>query len=265
MISRLQPEEMISRLQPVFSRPRPRFAAAQVQVPAAATHEAPVFVEKLDFSEGVHDTCYSLYSPSAQSTARSSDGQVLRRQVDAEQGHSSSAPSNPPLSPPPADHGVVLRGIKMHGFSTPQLNVLYIESMEASTKVNSRETYWTEASDYFLYYSKATDTWGLAKARRFQAVVDGTSNGVAHSPEGYEIWEDAARVKRRAARTLGNWREWDTKANKWMPRPNAGIEHRGKVRPKVPSPLEKAVQTERAVKDKECQTDHERDAGPALA
>lgn len=258
-------EEIFSRLQPVFSSPRPRFAAAQVQMPAAATHEAPIFVDKLEIGDGqlggLHDSCYSLYSPSAPSTARSSQGEALRfpfptNAADAERGRLSSTMSSPPVSPPTASarpQHVVLRGIKMHGFSTPQLNVLFIEGREASTKVNGRETYWTEANDYFLYYSKATDTWGLAKARRFQAVIDGTSNGVAHSPEGYEIWEDA-NGRKRATRTLGNWREWDNKAGKWMPRANSGIEHRGKVRPKV-VPLEKAVQTDVASKDQQCQTD----------
>jgi len=149
---------------------------------------------------------------------------------------------------------VVLRGITLHGFHTPALNVLFIESRDARTKVNDRETYWTVANDYFLYYSKTTSTWGIAKARRFQAVIAGNSNGVAHSQEGYEIWP-SANAKADAARTPVSWREWDAKAGKWLTRANAGVENRGKVRPKITPPLEKAVQTDWTFKDGECQAE----------
>jgi len=260
-------EEVLSSFPPVLSHPRPRFAASQVQLPAAATHDAPLFVEKLEI-EGIENTCsasnYLLYSPSAPSTARSSEPQARfapalddnERSRSPGRSRSPNRPSTPRSSPPSAsaDQQLVLRGIKMHGFRTPQLNVLFIENRDASTKVNGRETYWTEAGDYFLYFSKATDTWGLAKSRRFQAVIDGTSNGVAHSPEKYEIW-DSPSGRKQAARTLGNWREWDAKVSKWVPRLNSGIENRGRVRPKVAPPLEKAVQTEVDVKDNHSQTD----------
>jgi len=264
-------EEMFSRLQPVFSRPRPRFAAAQVQPPAAATHDAPVFVEKIEIPKsppglhGLHEATYSVYSQSAPSTARS-ESPVARipsivTESDQPQRNASptrQAPVSPTASTVEAGQESVLRGLKMQGFQTAQLNVLFIESKEESWKVNGRETYWSEAKDYFLYYSKATDTWGLGKGKRFQAIIDGASNGVAHSPEKYEIWDtgrDSAHGSRKRAASRGNWREWDTKAGKWVSRPNSGVANRGKVRPKVGGPESKAVQTEWSCKDQECQTD----------
>mmetsp|Transcript_77032 Transcript_77032/g.225933 ORF Transcript_77032/g.225933 Transcript_77032/m.225933 type:complete len:559 (+) Transcript_77032:105-1781(+) len=275
VLAHLKPQETSQRLSRMLSRSRPRFAAAQVQAPAAAMHEAPSFVELLDIpAAGLNDSCYSYYSPSAPSMAESSDAQtvpMLAASEDLEQPYLPRMPSHPPVSPPPLDQPAVLRGIKMHGFHTPQLNTLFIESRDDSSKVDNRETYWTEANDYFLYHSKATDTWGLAKGRRFQAVINGTSNGVAHSPEGYEVW--CSKGRRGAAQGHGSWREWDTNAGKWLPRPNSGVESRGRVRPKAllhelhhagdpqqavccAPPVEKAVQTEPSVKDQQCQTDH---------
>lgn len=257
-------EEMLSRLTPVFSRPRPRFAAAQVQVPGAASHEAPAFAESLV----VQDSLYALDSMSIPSTARSSETQAKRVQILSDwsnegserPGTSRASPRASPraaspraaspsaASPASPSQPVVLRGVKLTGFNTPQFNALFIESRDKRSNVNGRETYWTEVGDYFIYHSKATNTWGLAKSKRFLAITNGTSNGVAHSPAGFELWA-------KGARALGGWREWDPKAGKWLARPTAGIENRGKVRLKEASPLEKAVQTELALRDQGCQTD----------
>lgn len=255
------PVKTSSRREPAFepndvrARPRPRFTAFQVQAPGAATHEAPVFMERLSFA-GLSETCYSHDTMSQPSTARSFErqGDILQGLTlpavaeDSEISGFDEVPLHPPVSPPAGDV-LVLRGIKMHGFRCPELNVLFIESKDPSTKVNGRETYWTEAGDYFLYRSKATDTWGIAKARRFEAVINGNSNGVAHSPEGCEIWESSSSRAKRAP-----WREWDCEARKWITRPSSGVESRGRVRPKARF-SDVAIQTELATQDQGSQTD----------
>eukprot|EP00439_Symbiodinium_sp_Y106_P087261 s33_g43.t1 len=89
-----------------------------------------------------------------------------------------------------------------------------------------------------------TNTWGIAKARRFQAVKDlagfisdAKSNGVAHSPSGFELWLEAD--ERQPSQRKG-WREWDIQQSKWVQRPEAGVVSRGKVRPKAGVTLPKA-------------------------
>jgi len=131
----------------------------------------------------------------------------------------------------------VTRAIKMHGFKNPALNELFVENPETDFVVNERETYWTYSGEYFLYKSAATNTWGVAKGKRFEQVKEAKTNGVAHSPEGFEIWQPSAMLQKKA------WREWDAETKKWTLRHGSGVESRGKVR-KKDGPTEKGVQTE---------------------
>jgi len=129
----------------------------------------------------------------------------------------------------------VSRAVKLTGFRNLALNELFVENREPEFHISGAETYWSYGGDYFLYRSPATNTWGAAKARRFAQVREGRSNGVAHSPEGFEIWQ--LKTTKKA------WREWDTELRQWTARPGSGVESRGKVR-KKDGPVEKAVQTE---------------------
>lgn len=134
----------------------------------------------------------------------------------------------------------VARGVKLSGFLNPALNELFVECAEPDFQIAGRETYWTYANEYFLYRSEASNTWGAAKARRFGQIRKGNSNGLAHSPEGFDIWQPTSALAKKA------WREWDQETRKWTPRPGSGIESRGKVRKKDngDGPQEKGVQTD---------------------
>merc|ERR1712039_103264 len=157
-----------------------------------------------------------------------------------------------PMEQPVCDAHVVLRGVKLRGFECAQLNVLFVEHPDPAFRVGGRETYWAISADYFLYRSQATNTWGIGKAKRFEAIQNGKSNGVAHSPEGYEIW-DTQNANTEALAKKG-WREWVSESGKWVTRAGSGVENRGKVRPKI-SPCEKEVQTEHHVETKSTQTE----------
>lgn len=320
VISRLSPSDASS--QPsmadfVFSRlladpsaaarargqqPRHRFAASQVEMPGAATHEAPCFSRQEQvlerggsslqeepsgelFGQGYQGGGIpNVNEPSQEPTGwwtsgRGSEYQALLpeaspqrkaalnfsnlsqtpgskspdREVscgDLLQPRFAEPPASPPASIPEPERPVVLRGIKMAGFQLAELNVLFVEDTDPDKMVNGRETYWSEDNNYFLYRSQATSTWGAAKARRLQAVRDGTSNGVAHSPEGFEIWDTQAVI----AHSKRGWREWDADQSKWVNRAGSGVERRGKVRPKA-SPLEKACQAKPDTCSQACQTD----------
>jgi len=278
---------------------RHRFASAQVQMPGAATHEAPRFsrqeqdVERIGSSEeptgalfgqgfeggGIpnvaepthepggwwssgkgseYEALLAESSPPQKASLNFSNGsdtpgpKVPDREVSW-QGRFAEPPASPPASIPEPERPVVLRGIKMAGFKLPELNVLFVENTDPDMMVNGRETYWSEEKHYFLYRSEATSTWGAAKARRLQAVRDGTSNGVAHSPEGFEIWDQTAVI----AHSKRGWREWDADKKIWENRAGSGVERRGKVRPKAP-PTEKACQAGCSMFlmcNRECQTD----------
>jgi len=282
---------------------RHRFAAAQVQMPGAASHEAPLFsrheqIERAGstlteepsgslFGQGFEGGAIpEVAEPSREPAgwwasgkgggeyqAMLPEGSPQKAALNFSSGSDTPGPkapdtevscpndedlrprfAEPPASPPASipepEKPVVLRGIKMAGFQLAELNVLFVESTDRDTTVNGRETYWSAANDYFLYRSEATSTWGAAKARRLQAVRDGTSNGVAHSPEGFEIWDSQAVI----AHSKRGWREWDSEHSKWVNRPGSGVESRGKVRPKA-SPLEKASQAKPETCNQGCQTD----------
>jgi len=308
LFSRLSDPSPAARAQ--RASPRHRFAAAQVQMPGAATHEAPSFSRQEQagrdesslqeessgplFGRGYEGGAppnvaeptqepsgwwssgkrsdYQALLPDASPPQRPAQARLIQRASPATNGsetprrklpdtevqpHNDSRqprfaepPVSPPASIPEPERPVVLRGIKMAGFRLADLNVLFVESTDPDTKVNGRETYWSAANDYFLYRSEATSTWGAAKARRLQAVRDGTSNGVVHSPEGFEIWDSQAVI----AHSKRGWREWDPEQSKWVMRAGSGVESRGKVRPKA-SPLEKASQAQPETCNRECQTD----------
>eukprot|EP00435_Cladocopium_sp_Y103_P046522 s91_g13.t1 len=147
-----------------------------------------------------------------------------------------------------------LRAVKLGGFQNDWLNVLFVERLAPQFRVNQRETYWPASGAYFIFRSLGTNTWGIAKAKRFQAVKEARSNGVAHSPEGYELWLEVNEGQGATQKT--NWREWDAQKNKWVTRPGSGVQSRGKVRPKVPSAnrAEVEVQTELQVQHRAVQT-----------
>lgn len=261
--------DYVFSLMPGRPAQRQRFAAEQVHMPGAASHEAPLFAERLEApvpSEkngmevigGVPVSSRSLSSLGAP-TSRTLDSNPPEIAVPREAplqapepARFAEAPFQPPVSPPPAEEKApALRGIKLSGFRQPELNVLYVESTDPAAMINGRETYWSATNETFLYRSEATNTWGVAKAKRFKAVKEGTSNGIAHSPEGYEIWD----FRGQHHQSRRGWREWDASISKWATRPNSGVESRGKVRPKAPA-LDKASQTERpALRDEESQTD----------
>lgn len=174
-------------------KPAQRFEAFEVSPPTAAEHLPPDFAD---------------------------DG----RQADPEEGVSLLSKAGRGASSPGSarDEEPALRGVKLNGFILPALNVLYVERRGLTFAMNGRETYWSAANDFFIYYSKATDTWGVAKVKRFEQVKHGQSHGCAHSPEGDDICDKA---------TGKGWREWQPQASQWVVRPNAGVESRGKVKP----------------------------------
>jgi len=227
--------------------PRHRFAADKVQQPGAAVHEAPYFSEReMEFL--MQDVETGLDSQ------RSERQPMLIKTTTDESMGSLPFPGSPmqggsPL-PSPTDRfmnspGGSLSGstrqqfqaVKLGGFQNPQLNALFVERNSPEFRVNGRETYWPASGQYFIYRSAGTNTWGIAKARRFQAVKDAKSNGVAHSPSGFELWLEAD--ERQPSQRKG-WREWDIQQSKWVQRPEAGVVSRGKVRPKAGVTLPKA-------------------------
>lgn len=142
-----------------------------------------------------------------------------------------------PLSPTQNARHHVFRAIKLTGFNNAALNVLFVENTAPEAAVGGRETYWSHSGDFFLYYSGANNTWAAGKAKRLTQVREGKNNGVAHSPDGFELWPVAP------APTRESWREWDPQAAKWTIRKGAGVETRGKWR-KKDAPCEKGVQTD---------------------
>lgn len=181
-------------------KPAQRFEAFEVHQPTAQEHQPPEFAD--DGRQAHRDEAESLLGHGRDDDWKASPGTTPMTTV--------------------RDEEHVLRGVKLTGFSLPALNVLFVERRGPTFVMNDRETYWTAANDYFMYYSKTTNTWGVAKAKRFQQVKHGQSHGYAHSPEGNEIW-DKAESK--------GWREWDPQANQWVMRSEGGVESRGKVRP----------------------------------
>eukprot|EP00930_Biecheleria_cincta_P042147 TRINITY_DN2899_c0_g1_i1.p1 TRINITY_DN2899_c0_g1~~TRINITY_DN2899_c0_g1_i1.p1 ORF type:complete len:508 (+),score=62.50 TRINITY_DN2899_c0_g1_i1:90-1613(+) len=139
--------------------------------------------------------------------------------------------------------GSYLRGVKLGGFKKEEMNVLFVEKNDPRLLVNDRETYWPASGRYFIYKSASTDTWGVGKATRFNAIKAGKSNGRAHSPKGYELWLDVNEI-RHSGNSSKSWREFDVETNTWKRRAGAGVRSRGKVRPKFgPQCLEAEVQT----------------------
>jgi len=186
---------------------RQRFAADPVRPPGAAAHEAPLFERGLELGPDIEQP-----DPSA---------------------------SFPPMLPSPTGSQVgissssFLRGVKLGGFENEELNVLFVEKTDPRLVVNGRETYWPASAAFFIYRSASTNTWGVGKAKRFQQIKEGKSNGLAHSPESYELWLDVNEIPSTPASSKKNWREWDMEGNKWVHRSGAGVLSRGKVRPKI--------------------------------
>lgn len=139
--------------------------------------------------------------------------------------------------------GSYLRGVKLGGFKNNEMNTLFVEKNDPRLLVNDRETYWPASGKYFIYRSVSTNTWGVGKATRFNAIKAGKSNGRAHSPKGYELWLDVNEIM-HSGNSGKSWREWDLEANQWKRRVGSGVRSRGKVRPKFgPQTLEAEVQT----------------------
>jgi len=205
-----------------------RQASPQVLLPGAATHEAA----KISNS----DRLSQAKAPG--------DIKVV---VGPEDATACSIPCSPTSSQKSPQ--TQFRAVKMTGFKNPGLNDMFIENSEPSYVINERETYWSSKGDFFLYRSAATNTWGAAKAKRFQNIKDGKSNGVAHSPEGFGLWDSGKAVQMKKA-----WREWDADASKWMTRQGSGVESRGKVRKKEQN-VEKSTQTQFSAEAKATQTE----------
>lgn len=135
--------------------------------------------------------------------------------------------------------GPVLRAVKLKGFKTGGVNVLFVENPDPASRINGRETFWNASRDFFIYHSQATKTWGIAKGRRFLQVREGQNNGLIHSPEGFELWD----IDSDAAAPTKEWREWDDQAQTWSQRPDAGIASHGTMRQRVAGKLDVGVQT----------------------
>lgn len=139
--------------------------------------------------------------------------------------------------------GSYLRGVKLGGFKNDEMNTLFVEKNDPRLLVNNRETYWPASGRYFIYRSASTNTWGVGKATRFNAIKAGKSNGRAHSPKGYELWLDVNEIL-HSGNSSKSWREWDVESNAWKRRAGSGVRSRGKVRPKFgPQSQEAEVQT----------------------
>jgi len=236
------------------SGPRHRFAADKVQPPGAAVHEAPRFAEReMEF----------LMRDGDQAADQCPEAQPWLQKAQTGESNGSLFPGSPsgdasprcfPQSPAASTPGQFYRAVKLGGFDNPHLNALFVERTSPAFRVNGRETFWPTSGYYFIYRSMGTNTWGIAKAKRFEAVKVNKSNGVAHSPEGFELWLE---VNETQTATKKNWREWDVQANKWVSRPGAGVVSRGKVRPKAMTAAAKsevAVQASVEVSDATAQT-----------
>eukprot|EP00933_Yihiella_yeosuensis_P074046 TRINITY_DN82880_c0_g1_i1.p1 TRINITY_DN82880_c0_g1~~TRINITY_DN82880_c0_g1_i1.p1 ORF type:complete len:542 (-),score=95.85 TRINITY_DN82880_c0_g1_i1:172-1797(-) len=199
---------------------RSRISPEQVLLPGAAGHEAPLFsdADKVDTATEAAETEFrSEYSAGTLASSMQQKG-----------GPGASAQSLDPGSPTNSS-GIYLRGVVLSGFKNSGINKLFVERPAAKFKVNGRESYWAASNEYFLYKSINTGTWGVGKAKRFEQIKAGKSNGLAHSPEGFEIWVEGNDPAGIATKS---WREWDIEGNKWASRAGAGVQSRGKVKPK---------------------------------
>jgi len=225
-----------------------RFNADKVAVPEAAVHEAPYFPDKetADFLE-------KDIEAGGQPRLRITTTNESLTSLPFPGSPTGTLPGSPASSCSPTTWKH-LRAVKLGGFQNDWLNVLFVERQAPQFRVNQRETYWPASGAYFIYRSVSTNTWGIAKAKRFQAVKEARSNGVAHSPEGYELWLEVNEGQGTTRKT--NWREWDTSLNKWVARPGSGVLSRGKVRPKLNNTnrQEAETQTEFQVSHRSVQT-----------
>jgi len=206
-----------------------RQASAQVLPPGAATHEA------------------ANISNSDRLSQANALGDIAIVPIPEDRNSSTTPPASPTSTEKSPQ--TQYRAVKMTGFKNPGLNDMFIENNEPSYIINERETYWSSTGDFFLYRSASTNTWGAAKAKRFQNIKDGKSNGVAHSPEGFGLWDSGKVVRLKKA-----WREWDADASKWMSRQGSGVDSRGKVRKKEQS-ADKGTQTQFTGEAKATQTE----------
>jgi len=115
-----------------------------------------------------------------------------------------------------------LRAVVLGGFSCRALNTLFVERPSKQYRLNGRESYWSEKADYFIFYNAAMRTWAVEKAKRLSHVQCGQSNGVAHGPDGYDIWCKSLRE---------GWYEYDKEAFAWTHHGSAGVTRRGRAKP----------------------------------
>merc|ERR1711879_1107229 len=106
-------------------------AAVEVLRPAAAVHEAPLFLSDGGFS-AVDDR--PVNSPT-HSCEQGADEQALTS----------------------------MRCVKMAGFQRCELNGVYVEHNADGRTLGGRETYWSPAMKFFIYYSTLTHTWAIEK------------------------------------------------------------------------------------------------------
>lgn len=186
-----------------------------LKLPGAATHEAPSFQE--------------------------------RQAAGRPQRLGSRSPSPERRSPSPERRS--LPAVVLQGFKTPGVDGLYVGSPQLLCAINGRETYWSTSGEYFLYHAASTNTWGVAKAKRFSRIRAGQSHGVAHSPTTFDLWHPAALLAKPS------WREWDAEEGRWGTRLGSGLASRGRVRRRDPKE-ERGTQTPRsAAAEQETQTE----------
>lgn len=112
------------------------------------------------------------------------------------------------------------RVLKFNGFRLAAINCLFLESQAAGRAVGGRETYWSVAGGYFLFYSPFTRTWAVERTKRFEQIRSGRG-GILHGREDYDVWGPPC---------MDGWREWDRDEKVWLSCGRAGVEARGRAR-----------------------------------
>jgi hypothetical protein len=183
---------------------RPKFAAVEVLRPTAAAHDAPVFMS--DCGVNATEDCATDHG--------------LERAVPQESPSSTSPPA------PSQDLGSV-RCVKMARFKRGELNGMYVEHNVEGQVLGGRETYWSQAMKYFIYYSVVTNTWAIEKTKRFQSIKAQGQGGIVHSPIGFDLWTTPSD----SGGARSNWIEWEPTAKRWVQCNGAGVQGRGRMRP----------------------------------
>lgn len=234
------PPDKASRALGVPSRgpgavPRPALTATVMAKPDASEHDPPAFPDSAFSSSaregsltGIPETAPLIEGPPVPPQAPPPPpAPPSPRNAEVRRSGSGSA-KDVVASPPPENGEEVLRGIKLQGFGSAGLNVLFVEVSDPLYAVAGCRTYWATSGEYLLYYSPDSRRWCIASAKKVkrqtlqQLAQEGHSHDVARGPPEGDILERACKK---------DWAEWDSQANAWTPRPSAGVETLGRVRP----------------------------------